>query len=158
MDFAEASKEAFAIAEFLTITAGNNGSLDAGGFEGAVLVSLMPIALPILNCSSSTKSDLRLFSSSHQAIAGVEDYIVCDGYCPGVYDEPASTYYRNAKPFVPYLHPNASHNFYLHHNATGAYQVITDFPGSESGVSWRLLSTYCKRCMTEGGLVFDTVE
>ncbi|KIX09869.1 uncharacterized protein Z518_00950 [Rhinocladiella mackenziei CBS 650.93] len=97
-DFAEANKEAFAIAEFLTILNGNNGSLDASGFTGSVL-----------------------------AISGIEDYIVCDGYCPGIFDEPASTYYRNAKPFVPYLHPNSSHNFNFHHNATGAYQVITDF-------------------------------
>jgi hypothetical protein len=37
-DFAEANKEAFSIAEFLTILAGNNGSLDASGFTGPVLV------------------------------------------------------------------------------------------------------------------------
>ena len=68
-----------------------------------------------------------LFFSFLQAITGIEDYIVCDGYCPGIFDEPASTYYRNAKPFVPYLHPNTSHNFNFHKNATGAYGVITDF-------------------------------
>lgn len=99
-DFAEANKEAFAIAEFLTILNGNNntGDLDAGGFKGAAL-----------------------------AITGIEDYIVCDGYCPGVFEEPAREFYRNARVFVPYLHPNASHNFNFHYNATGAYEVITSF-------------------------------
>lgn len=62
-----------------------------------------------------------------QAITGEEDYIVCDGECEGIFVEPASTFYKNAKPFVPYLHPNASHNFNFHKNATGAYAVITGF-------------------------------
>lgn len=35
--------------------------------------------------------------------------------------------YKNAKPFVPHLHPNSSHNINFHHNATGAYGVITSF-------------------------------
>jgi hypothetical protein len=39
-DFAEGNREAFAIAEFLTILAGNNGSLNASGFTGPVMVSL----------------------------------------------------------------------------------------------------------------------
>ncbi|KAK5117500.1 hypothetical protein LTR85_008885 [Meristemomyces frigidus] len=74
------------------------GDLDAGNFTGAAL-----------------------------AITGENDYIVCDGYCPGIFEEPARTYYRNAKTFVPYIHPNSSHNLNFHHNATGAYKVITDF-------------------------------
>lgn len=61
----------------------------------------------------------------------MDDYIVCDGYCPGIFDEPARTYYKNAK-FTPYVHPGASHHLNFHKNATGAFKVITNFLG-ESG-------------------------
>ncbi|KAK7415045.1 hypothetical protein QQX98_006183 [Neonectria punicea] len=77
-----------------------DGDLDASGFTGAAL-----------------------------AITGKNDYIVCDGECEDIFDEPARTIWSNAK-FTPYLHPNASHNFNFHHNATGAYEVITRFLGS----------------------------
>lgn len=40
-DFAEAAKQPFGIAEFLTILGGNNGTFEADGFEGPVLVSLL---------------------------------------------------------------------------------------------------------------------
>ncbi|KAH8660110.1 Alpha/Beta hydrolase protein [Xylariales sp. PMI_506] len=75
-----------------------DGDLDAGNFTGAAL-----------------------------AITSETDYIVCDGFCPGIFEEPARTIFRNAKTFVPYLHPDASHNFNFEFNATGAYNVITDF-------------------------------
>jgi pimeloyl-ACP methyl ester carboxylesterase len=48
LDFAESAKQPFGIAEFLTILAGNQGSFDASGFEGAALVtssSPQPLAL-----------------------------------------------------------------------------------------------------------------
>ena len=122
VDYNEARKQAFGIAEFLTILAGTDGKgdFDASGFTGPALVSLL------------LQSQGRYCQCPHQltfrqAITGVNDYIVCDGFCEGVFDEPASTFYRNAKPFVPYLHPDASHNFNFHHNATGAYAVITGF-------------------------------
>lgn len=62
-----------------------------------------------------------------QAITGKNDYIVCDGLCEGIFVDPASTYYKSAKPFVPYLHPDSSHNINFHKNATGAFKVITGF-------------------------------
>nr|OQO16165.1 hypothetical protein B0A51_16294 [Rachicladosporium sp. CCFEE 5018] len=67
------------------------------------------------------------FTGAALAITAETDYIVCDGYCPGVFDEPAKTYYRNTKPFVAYLQPEASHHLNFHRNATGAYGVITGF-------------------------------
>lgn len=66
------------------------------------------------------------FTGAALHITGLTDYIVCDGYCPGIYEEPAKTLYKNAK-LSQYLHPGASHNINFHHNATGAYKVITDF-------------------------------
>jgi hypothetical protein len=61
-----------------------------------------------------------------QAITGKQDYIICDGECEGIFEEPARSLFKNAN-FTPYLHPDASHNFNFHRNATGAYKVITDF-------------------------------
>ncbi|KAK5944718.1 hypothetical protein PMZ80_001918 [Knufia obscura] len=97
-DFAEAAKQPFGFVEFYTFPLGNGGNYDASNFTSPAL-----------------------------AITGKQDYIVCDGECEGIFEEPARTFYKNAKPFVPYLHPNASHNINFHHNATGAYRVITDF-------------------------------
>ncbi|KAH7386902.1 Alpha/Beta hydrolase protein [Phaeosphaeria sp. MPI-PUGE-AT-0046c] len=74
-----------------------DGNLDASGFTGAAL-----------------------------AITGETDYIICDGQCRGIFEEPARAVWKNAK-FTPYLHPNASHNFNYHENATAAFGVITDF-------------------------------
>ena len=59
-------------------------------------------------------------------LSGELDYIVCDGYCPGIFEEPARTLYRNAKLQLS-LHPGTGHNINFHHNATGAYGVITGF-------------------------------
>ncbi|OQO01388.1 hypothetical protein B0A48_12943 [Cryoendolithus antarcticus] len=75
----------------------------------------------------ATVPDTSSFTGAALAITAETDYIVCDGYCPGVFDEPAKTYYKNAKPFVAYLQPEASHHRNFHRNATGAYEVITSF-------------------------------
>ncbi|KAH7121723.1 Alpha/Beta hydrolase protein [Dactylonectria estremocensis] len=70
--------------------------------------------------------DASGFTGAALAITGKNDYIVCDGECDGIFEEPARTIWKNAK-FTPYLHPNASHNFNFHQNATRAYEVITSF-------------------------------
>ena len=60
-------------------------------------------------------------------ITGEKDYIVCDGSCRGIFEEPAKTIYKNAKPLQLNIHPGASHHINFHANATGAFTVITDF-------------------------------
>ncbi|RSM15039.1 hypothetical protein CEP52_000993 [Fusarium oligoseptatum] len=70
--------------------------------------------------------DASRFTGAALAITGKTDYIICDGECEGIFEEPARTIWKNAK-FQPYLHPHASHNFNFHHNATEAYKVITNF-------------------------------
>lgn len=60
-------------------------------------------------------------------LTGELDYIVCDGFCPGVFEEPAKTLYKNANPLQLSLHPGASHHINFHKNATGAFKVITTF-------------------------------
>ncbi|KAM0337694.1 hypothetical protein ACHAPU_011524 [Fusarium lateritium] len=73
--------------------------------------------------------DASNFTGAALAITGETDYIICDGDCHSIFEEPARTIWKNAK-FEPYLHPNASHNINYHHNATKAYGVITDFLNS----------------------------
>ncbi|MCJ1379167.1 hypothetical protein MMC17_002267 [Xylographa soralifera] len=94
VDFAEAAKQPFAVAEFLTLLAGPQ---DVSGYAGPAL-----------------------------HLTGEYDYIFCDGFCPGIFEEPARSIYKNAKLQLA-LQPGASHNINFHHNATGAYKVITDF-------------------------------
>ncbi|KAK9492591.1 Alpha/Beta hydrolase protein [Lipomyces doorenjongii] len=74
----------------------------------------------------SGPTDASAFKGPVLAITGEYDYIFCDGYCRGLLEEPGRTYYKNAK-YVPYIHPGASHQLFLHYNATGAFQVITNF-------------------------------
>ncbi|KAF5231478.1 hypothetical protein FANTH_13390 [Fusarium anthophilum] len=66
------------------------------------------------------------FDASGFTGAALANYIICDGDCRGIFEEPARTIWKNAK-FEAYLHPHASHNFNFHHNATKAYGVITNF-------------------------------
>ena len=110
ISYAETSKQAFGIGEFLTITDGN---FDAGSFNDAALVSILSTYQEISN-------------NKNQVITGKTDYIICDGECEGIFDEPARTIWRNAQ-FEGYLHPHSSHNFNFHQNATGAYGVVTRF-------------------------------
>lgn len=70
--------------------------------------------------------DASRFTGAALHLTGDRDYIFCDGFCEGIFHEPARTIYNNAKLQLS-LHPGASHNINFHHNATGAYRVITDF-------------------------------
>ncbi|KAK9482641.1 Alpha/Beta hydrolase protein [Lipomyces starkeyi] len=97
-DYAETAKQPYAITEFLSLL---SGPTDASAFKGPVLLANI-------------------------IITGEYDYIFCDGYCPELLEVPGRTYYKNAK-YVPYIHPGASHQLFLHYNATGAFQVITNF-------------------------------
>ncbi|EPE37135.1 alpha/beta-Hydrolase [Glarea lozoyensis ATCC 20868] len=72
-------------------------------------------------------TDASNFTKPALHISGEQDYIFCDGLCTGIFEEPARTIYKNANPLQLTLHPGASHNINFHHNATGAYRVITDF-------------------------------
>ena len=60
-------------------------------------------------------------------ITGELDYIVCDGQCNGIWDEPAKTFYKNAKPLQQHLVKGASHHINFHTNAQESFSVITDF-------------------------------
>ncbi|KAF2869794.1 Alpha/Beta hydrolase protein [Massariosphaeria phaeospora] len=80
-----------------------------------------------LTFSSPASTDAAAWDKPALHLTGELDYIVCDGYCPGVFEEPARTLYKNARPLQLSLHPGASHHVFFHRNATGAFGVVTDF-------------------------------
>lgn len=87
-----------------------------------------PFAIPeFLTFASPIGISAEKWDKPALHITGEKDYIVCDGYCPGVFEEPAKTLYKNAKPLQLALHPGASHHINFHKNATDAFGVITDF-------------------------------
>ncbi|KAF2174754.1 hypothetical protein K469DRAFT_725096 [Zopfia rhizophila CBS 207.26] len=94
-----------------------------------VELSKSPFAVAEFLSFLSGPMDASNYTGLVLAITGETDYIVCNGYCKGIFDQPGRTYYKNAK-FTPYLHPGASHHINFHKNATGAYKVIIDFLGA----------------------------
>ncbi|RFU27310.1 hypothetical protein B7463_g9030, partial [Scytalidium lignicola] len=51
----------------------------------------------------SGPKDASNYTGPVLAISGEYDYIFCDGYCPGIFEEPGKTYYKNANRFEPDL-------------------------------------------------------
>ena len=58
---------------------------------------------------------------------GEYDFIVCGGYCPGVIDQPARSYFPSSKAFRSYIQPGTGHGLNFHKNATAGYGVIAPF-------------------------------
>lgn len=96
-EFAEKTKQPFAIAEALTL----------------------PLA--------PTNIEESNFTSPALVISGEFDFIVCGGYCPGVLEEPAKQMYANSRHFESYSQPGTGHALNLAKNATGSFDVIFGF-------------------------------
>ncbi|KAI0909781.1 hypothetical protein F4823DRAFT_562590 [Ustulina deusta] len=77
------------------------------------------------------------FTGPMLAMAGKNGYVICDGECEGISEGAARAVFKNAKPFVPYVHPHSSHNLNFHHNATAAFNVMTDF--LDANLEWAML-------------------
>ncbi|KAF2691105.1 hypothetical protein K458DRAFT_455383 [Lentithecium fluviatile CBS 122367] len=63
-------------------------------------------------------------------ITGEKECIVCDGWCPRIFEGPAKMLYGNAKPLHLSIRPGASHRLNLHKNAAWGLEVVTRFLGS----------------------------
>ncbi|KAI0452348.1 hypothetical protein F5B21DRAFT_506366 [Xylaria acuta] len=111
--------------------------LDTGYiFQVSVLrCGLGPLIREITNPFTFTEfetlidGDLDASSFTGPAMAGKNDYVVCDGECEGIFDVAARAVFKNAKPVLPYLHPHSRHNINFHRNAGAALSVIADFLG-----------------------------
>ncbi|MCJ1266481.1 hypothetical protein MMC22_006366 [Lobaria immixta] len=95
--FSEATKQPFAISELISLSPVYQ-RLDAPNFKGPTLV-----------------------------LSGEYDFIICQGYCPGVLDQPLRTYFRGSSDFESYIQPKTGHGLNFATNATGSYSVIFDF-------------------------------
>ncbi|KAH8804377.1 Alpha/Beta hydrolase protein [Xylogone sp. PMI_703] len=58
---------------------------------------------------------------------GEFDFLVCGGFCPGVMEEPATTFFSGSKGFRTYIQPQAGHALNFHQNATAGYEVIANY-------------------------------
>lgn len=64
-----------------------------------------------------------------QLLNGEYDFTVCNGYCPGVTDEPAKSIYRSATPFESYIEKGCSHVIQFCSGAHNAYAKVFSFLG-----------------------------
>ncbi|KAH7336531.1 Alpha/Beta hydrolase protein [Rhexocercosporidium sp. MPI-PUGE-AT-0058] len=60
-------------------------------------------------------------------INGEYDYIMCGGYCPGIVEPAARSFFPASVGYESYIQPNTGHILNTAPNATGTYQVITNF-------------------------------
>ncbi|KAI9757587.1 MAG: hypothetical protein M4579_003399 [Chaenotheca gracillima] len=95
VEFTDATKQPFAIAELVTVGLLN---FDASKFTGPALY-----------------------------LNGEFDFLICGGYCPGVADQPARTFFSGSRNFQTRIQPNTGHGLNFHKNAIDSYTIITDF-------------------------------
>ncbi|KAH7319039.1 Alpha/Beta hydrolase protein [Rhexocercosporidium sp. MPI-PUGE-AT-0058] len=67
------------------------------------------------------------FTGPAMVIAGQFDLIFCTGQCDDVIEHPAKEIFRKAKAFKAISYPGAGHGLNFALNATGAFDLITDF-------------------------------
>ncbi|KAH8894576.1 alpha/beta-hydrolase [Thozetella sp. PMI_491] len=74
-------------------------------------------------------TDLRAvnFTGPVLILTGELDMGNCAGNCNGILQHPAQEYFNKSRAFQATVHPNSGHGINFNLNATGAYQVITDF-------------------------------
>jgi hypothetical protein len=68
-----------------------------------------------------------------QLMAAENDLIFCGGECSGIVDGPTSSVpaaFTSAKPLEVYIQPRTGHAMNIHYNATGWYNVVNGFLGS----------------------------
>ncbi|KAE9375040.1 alpha/beta-hydrolase [Stipitochalara longipes BDJ] len=92
-----------------------------------------PFGINEVISSGAINTTTTAFKGPTMLISGQFDYIFCDGLCDGVLQDPAQEVFTNAKAFKAVSYPGAGHGLNLAANATGAFQIITDFLG-ENGL------------------------
>ncbi|TAQ84008.1 hypothetical protein B7494_g7666 [Chlorociboria aeruginascens] len=77
-----------------------------------------------------TNSSAPHFEGPIFVISGEHDFIFCGGYCPGILEPGALNAFPASKNVVTYSQPGAGHAINLSLNATGSFEVIINFLGS----------------------------
>ncbi|KFY84988.1 hypothetical protein V500_08808 [Pseudogymnoascus sp. VKM F-4518 (FW-2643)] len=76
---------------------------------------------------NTTATDFR---GAAMILSGQFDYIFCSGDCDTVIENPAAAIFAKAKAFKAVSYPGSGHGLNLATNATGSFEIITDFLGS----------------------------
>lgn len=97
-EYTEAIKQPYTVGEVLSLQLGLGVAADAANFTGPVLV-----------------------------VTGEYDFFACAGYCPGFLEENLTPLYSGAKTLEIAIHPDCGHSINYNKNATGAFNVITNF-------------------------------
>ena len=58
---------------------------------------------------------------------GEYDFLVCNGYCPGVNYQPARSLFAGSKAFNATILPKTGHGLNFHNNALDGYKAITEW-------------------------------
>ena len=98
VEYTETIKQPYTVGEALSLQLGLGVVADAANFTGPVLV-----------------------------VTGEYDFFACAGYCPGFLEENLTPLYSGAKSLEIAIHPDSGHSINYNKNATGAFQVITNF-------------------------------
>ncbi|KAF4637400.1 hypothetical protein G7Y89_g690 [Cudoniella acicularis] len=86
-----------------------------------------PFGINEVFSSGAVNTTTAEFTGPTMIIAGQFDFIFCNGQCDGVLQHPAQEIFANAREFKAVSYPGAGHGLNLAANATGAFQIITDF-------------------------------
>lgn len=97
-EYSEIVKQPYTVGEILSLQLGLGIVADAGNFTGPVLV-----------------------------VTGEYDFFACAGYCPGFLEGNLTPLYSGAKSLEIAIHPDSGHSINYNKNATGAFNVITNF-------------------------------
>lgn len=98
VEYTEIVKQPFTVGEALSLQLGLGVTADARNFTGPVLV-----------------------------VTGEYDFFACAGYCPGFLVDNLTPLYSGAKTLEIAIHPDSGHSINYNQNATGAFNVITNF-------------------------------
>jgi pimeloyl-ACP methyl ester carboxylesterase len=98
VEYSEIVKQPYTVGEVLSLQLGLGVVADAGNFTGPVLV-----------------------------VTGEYDFFACAGRCDGFLENNLTPLYSGASSLEIAIHPDSGHSINYNKNATGAYQVITNF-------------------------------
>ncbi|KAL7904240.1 Alpha/Beta hydrolase protein [Trichoderma velutinum] len=86
-----------------------------------------PLAINELISMSLLPTKPTNFKGAAIVIAGQYDFIFCTSQCDDIIEPSAASVFKKAKHFKAVSYPGAGHALNLASNATGSFEIITDF-------------------------------
>lgn len=92
-----------------------------------------PIAINELISLGILETRVVKFTGAAMVITGKYDFIYCTSACDDILEPAAAQVFAKAKTFKAVSYPGSGHGLNFALNATGAYEIMTDFL-AESGL------------------------